>query len=80
MIKSVLSEDLSNEEGWILVERLDLVKEETNFAYEELINNAAVAREESPVQQMFKPRSSRMWSWTKRTEPRGISYPWAPGR
>jgi len=58
MIKAVLSEDLSSEGGRLVVERLDLVKEETNFVYEELINIAAVARDESLVQEMFKSRRS----------------------
>jgi len=58
MIKTVLSEDLSSEGGRMVVERLDMVKEETNFIYEELINIAAVARDESLVQEMFKSRRS----------------------
>ena len=49
---------LSSEGGRVLVDRLDLVKEETNFVYEELINIAAVARDESLVQEMFKSRRS----------------------
>ena len=39
-----------------MVERLGLVKEETSFVYEELIKNAAVARDESLVQEKFKSR------------------------
>ena len=34
MIKSVLSKDLSSEGGRMVVKRLDLVKEETNFVYD----------------------------------------------
>ena len=58
MIKAILSEDLSSEGGRLVVERLELVKEETSYIYEELINIAAVARDESLVQEMFKSRRS----------------------
>ena len=50
IIKIVLSEDISADAGRMIIERLDWVKEETNFIYEELINIAAVARDESLVQ------------------------------
>jgi len=53
MIKAILSEDLSSEGGRLVVERLELVKEETSYIYEEQINIAAVARDESLVQEMF---------------------------
>jgi len=56
IIKIVLSEDISADAGRMIIERLDWVKEETNFIYEELINIAAVARDESLVQEMFKSR------------------------
>ena len=58
MIKAILSEDLSSEGGRLVVERLELVKEETSYIYEELINIVAVARDESLVQEMFKSRRS----------------------
>ena len=59
-----MSEDLSSEAGRQIVNRLNSVKEETNFVYEELINIAAVARDESLVQEMFKSRRpTRDGSW-----------------
>merc|ERR1712029_1010631 len=56
IIKIVLSEEISSEGGRAIIERLDFIKEETNFIYEELINIAAVARDENLVQEMFKSR------------------------
>ena len=50
VIKIVLSEDISAEGGRVIIDRLDWIKEETNFIYEELINIAAVARDEGLVQ------------------------------
>ena len=50
IIKIVLSEDMSADGGRVIIERLDWIKEETNFIYEELINIASVARDESLVQ------------------------------
>ena len=50
IIKVVLSEDMSSDSGRVIIERLETVKEETNFIYEELINIAAVARDEVLVQ------------------------------
>lgn len=50
VIKVLLSEDISADGGRVVIDRLDFIKEETNFIYEELINIAAVARDETLVQ------------------------------
>ena len=50
IIKVLLSEDISADGGRVVIDRLDHIKEETNFIYEELINIAAVARDETLVQ------------------------------
>ena len=54
IIKIVLSEEISSEGGRAIIERLDFIKEETNFIYEELINIAAVARDENLVQVIIR--------------------------
>ena len=53
-LKIVLSEEISSEGGRAIIERLDFIKEETNFIYEELINIAAVARDENLVQVIIR--------------------------
>ena len=50
IIKIVLSEEMAVESGRMILERLDTLKEETNFVYEELINISAIARDENLVQ------------------------------
>ena len=50
VIKVLLSEDISADGGRVVIDRLDFIKEETNFIFEELINIAAVARDETLVQ------------------------------
>ena len=50
IIKVVLSEDMSAEGGRKAVEKIDLIKEETSFVYEELIRIASIARDENLVQ------------------------------
>ena len=49
-VKVVLSEEMSPEEGRKVVEKIDVVKDETNFVYEELIKISAIARDENLVQ------------------------------
>ena len=58
MVREVVGEELGLERGREVVAGLENVREETSWIYEELVNIAAVARDENLVQEMFKSRRS----------------------
>ena len=58
MVREVVGEELGLERGREVVAGLENVREETTWIYEELVNIAAVARDENLVQEMFKSRRS----------------------
>ena len=58
MVREVVGEELGLERGREVVAGLENVREETAWIYEELVNIAAVARDENLVQEMFKARRS----------------------
>jgi len=58
LVKDVLNSELTMEGGQAVVAGLEGMKEETGFIYDELINIAAVARDDGLVQEMFKARRS----------------------
>ena len=49
VIKLVLSEDMADS-GRGIIEKIDWIKEETSFIYDELISIAAIARDETLIQ------------------------------
>ena len=58
LVREVVGEELGLERGREVVAGLENVREETGWIYEELVNIAAVARDENLVQEMFKARRS----------------------
>ena len=58
MVREVVGEELGLERGREVVAGLENAREETAWIYEELVNIAAVARDENLVQEMFKARRS----------------------
>ena len=58
LVREVVGEELGLERGREVVAGLENVREETAWIYEELVNIAAVARDENLVQEMFKARRS----------------------
>ena len=58
LVREVVGEELGLERGREVVAGLENVREETTWIYEELVNIAAVARDENLVQEMFKSRRS----------------------
>ena len=58
MVREVVGEELGLERGREVVAGLENAREETVWIYEELVNIAAVARDENLVQEMFKARRS----------------------
>jgi len=57
-IKEILSEDLDEDSARGVIDQLEALRDDTTYVYEELINIAAVARDEALVQEMFKSRRS----------------------
>ena len=57
-MREVVGEELGLERGREVVAGLENAREETAWIYEELVNIAAVARDENLVQEMFKARRS----------------------
>ena len=57
-MREVVGEELGLERGREVVASLENVREETAWIFEELVNIAAVARDETMVQEMFKARRS----------------------
>ena len=58
LLREVVGEELGLERGREVVASLENVREETAWIFEELVNIAAVARDETMVQEMFKARRS----------------------
>ena len=54
MVREVVGEEMGLERGREVVAGLENAREETAWIYEELVNIAAVARDENLVQEMFK--------------------------